>query len=427
MNPVNLRILPRRRFLRSGAICLGLPLLDAMLPRCGRAAERAREQLPKSLVLVGRGLGVHGEHFFPADTGPNYQPSRALRILEPHRARLTVFSGLSHPGYPNTHHTEAGLFTGVSAERIEKFEHLRNTISLDQLVAQRWQGRTRFSSVVMGGQVTTPMSYDAQGVAVSSETKPSETFRRLFLDGAPNEVQRELSRLREGRSILDGLLPQLQRLQQQLGPRDRDRVEQMATTVRTTEQELLRSEAWVMKPKPRVARKVEDFEGARWSSGQRMRYDLAALALQTDSTRVAISTETVGAPGEIEGSNLDQHDASHHGKDPAKLEQFAKYEDEETRNFGLLLDKLSQSAAGDLALLDRTIVLWASNLGNPSSHASVNLPILVAGGGFKHRGHVRYEADRQVPLSNLYLRILNHLELDEVRFGASTGILTDLG
>jgi hypothetical protein len=158
-----------------------------------------------------------------------------------------------------------------------------------------------------------------------------------------------------------------------------------------------------------------------------MRYDLAFLAFQTDSTRVAVALEREGNPGDAPGASLGHHDASHHGQDPGKIEQFALYEEEETRNIGVLLDKLSGAREGDGTLLDRTIVFWGSNIGNPSAHASSNLPILVAGGGLKLSGHVAFDRQRNKPLSNLYLRILHQLGIEATAFGSSTGALGELG
>jgi hypothetical protein len=158
-----------------------------------------------------------------------------------------------------------------------------------------------------------------------------------------------------------------------------------------------------------------------------MRYDLAFLAFQTDSTRVAVALEGEGGPGDAPGATIGHHDASHHGQDPKKIEQFALYEEEETRNFGLLLDKLAEAKEDGGSLLDRTIVFWGSNIGNPSAHASSNLPVLVAGGGFRHRGHVAFDRKNNKPLSDLYARIVQQMGIDADRFGSSAGILSEIG
>ena len=176
-----------------------------------------------------------------------------------------------------------------------------------------------------------------------------------------------------------------------------------------------------------MERKAEDFRGGGWSSGQKMRYDLAFLAFQTDSTRVAVALEGEAGPGDAPGTQIGQHDASHHGQAPEKIEQFARYEEEETRHIAGLLDKLHATTDGDATLLDRTLVLWCSNIGNPSAHASNNLPVFIAGGGLKHRGHLAFDRKDNQPLSNLYLRMLRQLGIEDATFGSSTGVLGELG
>jgi hypothetical protein len=426
MNVHNLRGLSRRTFLRSGAVVLGLPLLNAMLP-CGlRAEQQAAALRPRRLLLIGRVLGTNAQYFFPQKAGLDYEATRYLKLLEAHRGRFTVVSGMSHRDYPNSHHTESGLFTGMTPERIQRADDIRATVSLDQLVAEKVGGETRFASVLMG-RANQPMTYNRSGVPVPTEEKPEAIFRRLFMDGTREEIAHETQRLRDGHSILDGLRGQLQSLGRDVGAADRARLDLMATSIREAERELAQAEAWVSKPKPKVDRRAEDFRGADWSSGQKMRYDLAFLAFQTDSTRVAMALEGEAGPGDAPDTQIGQHDASHHGQAPEKIEQFARYEEEETRHIAGLLDKLHTASDGDASLLDRTTVLWCSNIGNPSAHASNNLPVFIAGGGFKHRGHLAFDRASNAPLSNLYLRVLRQFGIEDVSFGSSTAVLSELG
>ncbi len=426
MNIHNLRSLSRRSFLRSGAVVLGLPLLDAMLP-CGlRAAQKAAALQPRRLLLIGRVLGTNADYFFPRETGLGYEATRYLKLLDAHRGRFTVISGMSHRDYPNSHHTESGLFTGMAPERIQRADDIRATVSLDQRVAEKVGGETRFASVLMG-RANQPMNYNRSGVPVPTEDKPEAIFRRLFMDGTPDEIARETQRLRDGRSILDGLRGQLKSLGRDVGAADRARLDHMAASIREAERELLQSEAWATKPKPKVDRRVENFRGGGWSSGQKMRYDLAFLAFQTDSTRVAVALEGEAGPGDAPDTSIGQHDASHHGQAPEKIEQFARYEEEETRHVAGLLDKLHAASDADATLLDRTTVIWCSNIGNPSAHASNNLPVFIAGGGLKHHGHLAFDRATNAPLSNLYLRVLRQFGIEDATFGSSTGVLSELG
>lgn len=417
--------LSRRTLLRAGAVCFGLPLLNAMLPAGLGAERRAAAMTPKRLLLIGRVLGCHAGYFFPEKAGLDYEATRYLKLLDRHRGRFTVFSGMSHLGYPNSHHTESGLFSGMPADRIQRSDDIRPTVSLDQFVAERIGGETRFPCVLMG-RGNQPMTYNRAGVPVPCEARPEETFKRLFLDGSPDAIAGEVRRLQDGRSILDGVRDQLRRLSREVGGEDRSRLELLATSIREAEQSLRQEEAWVAKPKPRVERRAEDFRQAGWSSGQKMRYDLAFLAFQTDSTRVAVALEGEAGPGDAPGTRIGQHDASHHGQDPAKIEQFALYEEEETRHVGGLLDQLATATDGTGPLLDRTCIVWASNIGNPSAHASNNLPVLLAGGGFRHPGHLAFDRSRNKPLSNLYLRVLHQMGIEADTFGSSTGGLSEL-
>jgi hypothetical protein len=136
--------------------------------------------------------------------------------------------------------------------------------------------------------------------------------------------------------------------------------------------------------------------------------------------------ESEGETGFRSGAELGAHDASHHGQEPRKLEQFARYEEASTRALAEFLDRLHGAADGDATLLERTVVCWASNLGDPSAHASNNLPVLVAGGGFKHRGHVAFDPKRNYPLANIYTRILRQVGVEAEKFGTSTAVLEEL-
>lgn len=425
--PRHSRLMSRRSWLRGGAVVLALPWLEALAPGGLRGESRTRLATPRRLMLVGRLLGTHADFFFPKDTGPGYTASRYLKLLDQHRGAFTVFSGLSHLGYPNVHHTEAGLFTGVEPPRISRLDDIRNTISLDQAAADVVGRETRISHLATGGVYTAPMIYNAKGIPLPIEGRPEAVFRSLFVDGSAEEVTRETRRLSEGHSILDQVRDQLKSLGRSLGAADRDRLENMTAAIRDAERDLLRSEAWSRKPKPKVARRPEDYLNPTWSTGQKMRYDLAFLAFQTDSTRVATVIEMPGRAGEAPGSSLDHHDASHHGMSPRKIEELARFEEDEMRHFAELIGKLAGVSEGSATLLDNTVLLWASNLGNPSAHSSANLPVLVAGGGFRHQGHVAYDPHNNRPLSNLYVRVLRQVGVQSEKFGTSTGVLTDIG
>lgn len=425
---INLRMpLSRRQVLRAGAVSVALPALDAMLPRA-HAAESAVPQPPRRLVLIGRNLGLHAPFLFPETPGLGYETTRYLRQLEANRGRFTLFSGISHRHYHN-HHSEPGLFTGVEWERIkEPAKEHHNTVSLDQHVAERIGGATRFRNLVIGPPVQWHFSWTAKGVPVPTERHPTRVFKSLFIDGTEAEVRLEIERLAKGRSILDQVQDEAKALGGRLGPDDRRRLDQMFTTIRDTEQNLLRSEAWARQPKPVIDYPVPKNDPSHDDivARETLWYDITRLALETDSTRVILLTMGDAGRAKIEGVTVGHHDASHHGKDETKIEQLAMIEEVELQQFSRFLTTLDDVREGEATLLDRTVVLNASNLGNASAHTCENLPVFLAGGGFKHQGHVRCGRTDNTPLSNLFVRMMQQLGLEEDRFGASTGSLADV-
>jgi hypothetical protein len=418
--------LSRRTFLRSAAVAIGLPLLDAMLP-VGLGAERKAEKMrAKRLLVVGRPLGLHTPLFFPTKAGRGYEATRLLKPLQEHREHFTVFSGMSHRGYNSGHGTSVALMTGVSADAF-RGNDVRNTISLDQEVAAKFGGETRFPSLVLGGG---DQSYNRKGIRVPSESSAVRVFKQLFIDGTPAEVAREMERIANGKSILDGVREQAKTLSRTLGPTDRVRLDLLLTTIREAEDRLQQDQAWVKKPKPKVAVKpfTEDYAfGPRMLLRERQWYDLVHLALQTDSTRVVslfLWSHMEGAG--LDGVTLAHHDASHHGQSEDKITQLALIEEAEMKLLAGFLTKMRDSKEAGSTLLDQTAVFHASNLGNASAHTCDNLPVLLAGGGFRHAGHVAFDRKNNKPLSNLFVRMLQQMGLEIDRFGSSTGVLSEV-
>ena len=414
--------LSRRTFLRSSGVAVALPFLDAMLPTFAAEAKRAAAP-PKRMLLVGRPLGMYAPYFFPETAGRDYQPSRYLKILQPHRQQFTVFSGMSHR-YATGHFAEVGLMTGTRPENIRP-NAIRNTISLDQEVAAHVGRQTRFASLVLGGGSA---SWNRRGVRLPSEQRATQVFKQLFIRGTPEEEARQMRRVRDGQSILDDVRGQLHSINNRLGEVDRRRLDLYLSSVREAEQRLEQDESWGNTPKPKVD--VEppkvDFGGAQLLQRSQQWYDIVHLALQTDSTRVISLWLGSQERPEIEGVNLAHHDASHHGQDPGKLEQLALIEEAELRVLGEFLDKMQQTSEGEQSLLDHTAIFYASNLGNSSSHDNNNLPILLAGGGFKHQGHLAYDRQNNLLLSNLFVRMMQQMGIEADSFGASTGVVSEV-
>jgi hypothetical protein len=424
----NRATLDRRTVLRAGAVALTLPLLDAMTPAAyGRGARaKADAQRPRRMVLVHRPLGTYHPYLVPAATGPKFEATRFLKKLEPFRGQYTVFSGMGHPGYPNDHGTEPAIFTGVPELNVRD---LHNTVSLDQVAARAVGEQTRFPFLLLNRVWSQSLSWTEKGVPIPHEGDPAAVFRRLFIEGTPEEVKREAARLEQGKSILDDLRGQLKALGRDLGAADRRRMEVLAGSIREAEAQLRQEEAWSKRPKSKVAITPDEFgkPAADWVGAQAKWFTLIHLALQTDSTRVVVLGTNEHGPANVPGLEVQHHDASHHGKDPGKIEQLARYEDHEFATYADFLARLAGSPEADGTLLDRTQVLFTSNLGDASAHSSANLPVLLAGGGFKHRGHVSFGTGSDKPLCNLYVRMLRQMGADVDRFGSSTGTVEDIG
>jgi hypothetical protein len=423
--------LNRRTFLRSAGVCIGLPLLDAMLPVGLGGDRRAAALRPRRMLLISNPLGLYAPHFFPAQTGRDYEMPRYLRPLQDHRREFTVFSGMSHRGYPATHDTQYALLTGAPAARV-RFGDVRNTISLDQEVASRIGNSTRFPYLSLGGGIDLrggALSWDRRGVMVPSEGQASRAFRQLFIDGTRQEIAHAVEQIRIGHSILDGVRDQARTLAASVGPADRQRLEMLLSSIRDAEQRLQHDQHWVQRPRPRVTARPpgDDYmNDQRTLDRERQWYDIVHLALQTDSTRViALWLWSYGRP-DIAGVAIGHHDATHHGQDENKIRQLALIEEAEMRLLANFVGRLKNTNEGGQTLLDQTILFYGSNMGNGSAHTCDNLPILLAGGGFRHAGHVAFDRQNDTPLSNLFVRMLQQMGIEMDRFGSSTGTVSEV-
>ena len=414
-------VLDRRTFLRSSGIAIVLPVLNAMMPVRAAQAKKASAQR-KRMLLVGRPLGMHSLNFFPENTGRDYTPSRYLKLLQSRRNDFTVFSGLSHR-YGAGHYAEVGLFTGVHPDFIRPND-IKNSISLDQEIASHLAGKTRFNSLVLGGGSA---AWNRRGVRLPAEYRVSAVFKQLFIQGSSEEAAREMRRIKDGQSILDDVRDQLGSLNTKLGSDDRERLDLYVSSIREAEQKLQQDETWQLTPKPKIEVKPPvELSSAQLVERSRQWYDLVHLAFQTDSTRVISLWLGSQDKPEIQGVNIGHHDASHHGQDPAKLEQLALIEEAEMKVFGQFLDKMKATTEGESTLLDRSSIFHASNLGNASNHDNTNLPIILAGGGFKHAGHLAHDKQNNTFLSNLFVRMIQQMDIELDKFGASTGVLGEV-
>ncbi len=420
----------RRTFLRASGVALALPWLEAMLPAFARAAES--DAKPRRMLGICNNLGVLPDKFFPNESGRGYALSPYLEELSRHRDDFTVFSGVWHPDVDGGHPADNCFLTAAPHPGNGGF---RNTISLDQRMAQQIGTQTRFPSLTLGvnvSQGSRSLSWTAGGVLIPCQDKASEIFKKLFLQGSPSEVEAEVRKLELGRSIMDAVADQTRSLQRGLGSRDRERLDQYFTGVRELEQRMDASKEWEHKPKPVVqaAPPKDPTDPKEYMEKTRLMYDMARLAFETDSTRaITLLLDSVNSPAlDIPGIEITDgyHGLSHHGKNPSKLAQLESIDRSHMRLLDGLFTALKSVQEGNDTLLDRSMILYGSNLGNANTHVTTNLPVLFAGGGFKHGQHLAFDRERNYPLPNLFVSMLQRMGLEADRFSTSTGTMRGL-
>ena len=419
-------IFNRRQFLRASGVTLALPFLESLTPR-GLALHTNRQTpVPRRMVCICNDLGLHLPFFIPEGTGRNYRPSRYTNIINDLRDHFTVFSGVSHPEVDGGHSAEKSFLTTAPHPAGASF---RNTISLDQFAVDHIGRETRFPSLVLTANGRTSLSYTRAGVPIPGATRPSQVFARLFFNGTPAQVQQRVQELQMGQSIMDTVLGQANSVVGKLNGPDRELFDQYVTSVREVEQQMVRQQEWETRPRPRVnAQPPRDITDQGDVIGRaRLMFDLTRLALQTDSTRlITIMMQGFFIVPPIEGVDEGYHTLSHHGQNRNKIEQLALIETEQMRVLGDLLRGLHTTREQGDTLLDRTMVMYGSNLGNASSHDTRNMPIILAGGGFRHGQHLAFDRDNNYPLPNLFVSMLQRLGIEVDRFGSSTGTMRGL-
>lgn len=414
--------LSRRTFLRGSGVAVGLPLLEAMTPTQTFAAQ---DKPKRRMVAINVGLGLHVPHLIPENAGRDYTTTPYLKAIDDLRDKFTVISGASHPGVDGGHLAEKSFLTAATHPGSASF---KNSISLDQFMAERVGTQTRFASLAMS-LAGRGLSWSRSGVELPSHTKPSIVFAQLFLEGKPQEKRAQIQRLKDGQSVLDMVADKSKRMSKDLSKVDRRKLEEYLTSVRETEQRLTKTESWEHKPKPKVdANQPRDIADRKDLIGRAaLMYDMIHLALQTDSTRlVTFFKNGMNAVPVIKGVSQDYHNLSHHGKDPAKIKELGIIEGEQMRVLGDFLRKLNSTEENGSTLLDQTMVLFGSNLGNASSHNNTNLPIVFAGGGFKHGQHLAFDTKSNEPLANLYVTMLQRMGIESESFGTGNKTMTGI-
>lgn len=410
------RCLSRRTLLRGSGVAVGLPLLDAMRPALGAAAD---DRLAKRFVGISLSLGLHNPNLVPETSGRDYKPSPYLVGLDDVRDDFTIVSGSSHPGVTGGHTAEGSIFSACPNARGATS---RNTISLDQLMAKQLGHETRFPSLVINTNGQSSPSYTENGSMIPAENDAMRLFTRLFVDDSPAEQERQAELIRRGRSVMDLVGDEVKSLERTLGSGDREKLDAWFTSVRELEQRMVANEAWTHRPKPTVDLKPpKNIPRDNEVAVEGIFLDIIHMALATDSSRFVTLHVSGNSVNGIEGVDSSYHNLSHHGLDDKKLRQLGIVEKATINQWADFIRKLRSDG-----LLDETMVLLTSNLGNASSHDNKNMPVLFAGGGFRHGQHIAFDQSNNYPLPNLYVSALQRLGLELDRFATGTGSMRGL-
>ncbi len=416
------KALPRRTFLRGMGATVALPLLDAMVPSM-TALARTPAAPVRRLGFVYMPMGCDLPRWTPPGEGTLGQLSPTLQSLAPVADQLTVITNLElKNAYPGTHATSnAAFLSAAKAKWTESTDYYLGT-TVDQIAAQQIGNQTLLPSLELSmdllqtiGQCDNGyacvyqnnLSWSSPTTPLPAEAHPRIVFERLFGEGG-NAADRRAA-LQKRASLLDWVREDISRLQKELGPEDRTRVGQYLDTVREVERRIQKAEAETADTTlPDLDRPVG--VPASYADHARLMFDLQVLALQGDVTRVItfqLARETSNRSYTEIGVSEPHHPLTHHGNDPEKIARMAKINAFHVSLFAYFLEKLKSTPEGAGSLLDHSIYLYGSGMGNPNVHDHVNLPVLVAGGGagtVKGGRHLRYA--EPTPLANLHLTLL---------------------
>ncbi|MFG0287399.1 MAG: DUF1552 domain-containing protein [Rhodopirellula sp. JB044] len=416
----------RRSILQGLGGALALPRLESVARGGDVPARDSRSDAvgaPLRFLVVGNPLGMHPAHFFPRDFGTDYAMSRTLQPLEWVRDRFTVLSHTDH-GMKSGHGREIAFLSGVLPETSHAFAE--KNMSIDQLIARHVGDDVRFPSIHAALQTGIRMVWNANGVELKPFTNPEKMFEHLFLNLSEQAKREQVQTLERNSSILDAVGEQFGGIKLRTSVADRKRLDQFATSIRELEQRIQTRHDWVGRDKPEYDISHHLQGEATIIRRYNAIFDMVAYAFQTDLTRVA----TIAFPNElgytdVNGVTRGYHACTHNGKDErvvSELVAIESFQIEQLSRFMKQLDEIDEPNA-DGSLLDHTVILFGSGMGYGGTHSNRNLPILVAGGGFKHLGHVdtRSPAGNNMPLCNLFVTLMQRFGIERDRFNLSTG------
>ena len=412
----------RRHFLKSAAALIALPQLEALAApaQFATSAKKAR-----NLVSIGSYLGLHQNAFFPKEVGRNFAMPETLKPLTDHRDSFSVFSGLDHRA-PNGHKAWTNFLCGNTP----------NAYSLDQIVADQIGQDSRFPSVQLTagtGEGTKAMSFTKRGIGLPMIQRPSVFYNQMFMSAADKSRMEHM--LRSGKSSLDNVLDDALRLQKSVPSRDRDKLDEYFDSLRSVEKRMEHQIASINDPVPTTDYRLPDSDPITPNllmEAETLTYDLMALALENESSRVlSMFLDGLGQVFSIDGEPLKAgyHGLSHHGNDPAMIRDLVKIERSHVQCLSNFITQLKEKKGVDgRALIDDTIILMGTGMGDASRHSNRNLPTLVAGGGFDHGRHIAVDqSDPNAPLlGDLYVTLMQKLDLEVGSFSNASRNMNQL-
>jgi hypothetical protein len=418
----------RRRFiLKSLGASLALPALPSLMASVvgGTSTVQTAKGAgagARRFVAIGNLLGYQVKQFFPETTGSAFEQTTLLKPLWDVRQHMTVYRGLDH-GLKGGHFAVHSFLSGVLNSEAQNRPH--GNVTIDQFMADEIGHQTRFPSLTVGSEGGIhggcQIAWTKSGVRVPPITGPAELFDRLFVSDAPDRQARRKQENRLQASILDSVLTEANDLSRRVNREDKDKLDEYFTSIRDVEKRLELRQRWSSLPKPPAPferptnkSKVQDLP---------MLYELIALALQTDSTRIA--TLEIGGdflPQDL-GIDKSYHGLSHHGNDEAAIKHLIALETYQIEQFGKFLARIAKLQDGERTLLDSTSVLFGSGIGDANTHKNSDLPIVLAGGGYRHGEFRKLPASgpNKVPLCNLFVDLAQRMGVETESFGNSTG------
>lgn len=408
----------RRRFLKGIGGALALPLLETHLS----AGSAAHTPVTRFLV-VGNPFGAHPDHFFPRKFGKRFTFSPTLEPLAWLQDRMTVISHIDH-NMVSGHGREIAFLSGVLPAEAQAFPE--KNMSLDQLFARHVGSQVRYPSIGAALEGGISMSWTANGVLKRPIQDPQKLFDHLFLNLTDKEKANRREMLQRNGSILDALGGQFSGLLKNASKFDRERIDQFQTSVRELEGSLSNREVWLDRDKPAYDLSNRFQGGSPIRNSYDAIFDMIAYSFETDLTRVAsIEFPATVKYAELEGVNRSYHGCTHNGKMENVTAELVAIETFQITRLSRCLRKLDsiKEPNGDGSLLDNTIVLFGSGMGYGGTHSNRNLPIMVAGGGFRHRGHVdaRGGDGQNMALCNLFVTLMQRFGIERDTFNRSTG------